>query len=343
MSKRTKNILYSSVLLVAVLVVWITRNQPGKDPVYLDGETMGTTYHVTYYDAGGRSFKKQLDSLLVLVNKAISNYDSSSEVSRFNQSKKGVRIESTYFRETLNMAAQVYKESGRAFDPTVLPLVNAWGFGPAGDAIPDSSKIDSLVSLVGFYKVRVVNDSVLKSDPRVQVDFGGIGQGIGADVMADFLRTRGISNFLVELGGEGVAAGKNLKEGRAWQVGILDPDSDPVQLSFYAELGLHDQAFSTSGNYFNYRVVNGRKFAHTIDPSTGYPVESPLLSATVLSANCTAADAWATALMVMGHEQGAEAARRAHLEILLIYSESNGTMSHYFSERISGQIKLLNP
>ena len=186
---------------------------------------MGTTYHITYFDKNNRDFKNSIDSLLVVVNKSINNYDSTSEVSRFNQSKEGITIKLPYFFPPVEKSREIFQASEGAFDPTVMPLVNAWGFGAGKRINPDSAQVDSIKTFVGFEKVRFTKDSISKSDPRVQLDFGGIGQGYGADVITDFLRSKGISNMLVELGGEGMAVGKNLKTGKSWEIGILDPNS----------------------------------------------------------------------------------------------------------------------
>jgi thiamine biosynthesis lipoprotein len=342
-SNRGKNVLYSLILLTAVFVVWMIRKPPAPEPLFIEGETMATTYHVTYFDRDRRDFSKQLDSLLVSVNLAINNYDSASEVSRFNRSARGLRIESEWFRQILAAAKEVHAKSEGAYDPTVMPLVNAWGFGPGRKLEPDSRIIDSLVLLVGLDKVRFAGDSVLKSDPRVQLDFGGIGQGFGADVLADFLEAQGVTDYLVELGGEGRAAGRHLSRGRSWNIGILDPESDPVAMSFYAELTLEEEAFTTSGNYFNYRIVDGKKISHTIDPHTGRPVERRILSATVLAPRCTPADAWATAFMVMGHERGIETARAAGLDVLFIFTGDDGAKTPYVSERIRTRVQLKQP
>jgi thiamine biosynthesis lipoprotein len=340
-SDRGKNILYSLILLTAVFVVWLIRKPPAPEPLFIQGETMATTYHVTYFHSDRRDFGKQLDSLLVSVNRAINNYDSASEVSRFNRSPRGLRIESDWFRQILSVAMEVNAKSAGAYDPTVMPLVNAWGFGPGKQMEPDARMIDSLVQLVGLDKVKFAGDSVVKSDPRVQLDFGGIGQGFGADVMADFLEAQGISHYLVELGGEGRAAGRNLSQDRLWTIGILDPDSDPVAMTFYADLSLEDQAFSTSGNYFNYRIVDGKKVSHTLDPKTGLPVERSILSATVLAPRCTAADAWATAFMVMGYEQGMEIARSAGLDVMFIYTGDDGAKTSVASDRLKTVLQFV--
>lgn len=310
-------------------------------PVVIEGVTMGTTYHITYFDPARRDFKGEVDSLLALVNKCISTYDSASEISRFNRSETGTDFRLQYLRDALKKAKEIYTASGGAFDPTVMPLVNAWGFGPTAPLALSPHKVDSLKMLVGFDRVVVCDDGVRKTDPRIQLDLGGIGQGFGADVVFEFLRSKGVRNLLVELGGEGLSAGKNLQKEKAWVIGILDPNSTVENQFFKAYVTLDDRAFTTSGNYFNYRIVNGRKYGHTIDPVTGYPVQSSLLSASVFATDCAAADAWATAFMVMGLEKAiAKLKARPELDALLIYSDEEGKVRTYVTPGIKERVIL---
>jgi thiamine biosynthesis lipoprotein len=181
----------------------------------------------------------------------------------------------------------------------------------------------------------------LKKDPRVQLDFGGIGQGYGADVITDFLKSKGVTNMLVELGGEGMAVGQNLKTKKAWEIGILDPNSTYENQFYKAYVSLSNQSFTTSGNYFNYREINGKKYSHTIDPFTGFPAQRPILSASIFTTDCITADAWGTAMMVMGHEKAMEiVAKHPELDVLLIYSTPGGKMETFVSPKIHPFVKL---
>jgi thiamine biosynthesis lipoprotein len=302
--------------------------------VKIEGETMATTYHLTYF--GSQNFKKEIDSLLIVVNKEINTYDPTSEISVFNKSKPGIRFS---FVAPLQKAREVYEASGGAFDPTVMPLVNAWGFGPQKMALPDTSEIDSIRTFVGFDKIRFSNDSLWKTDPRTQLDFGGIGQGYGADVIANFLESKGVENMFVELGGEGLAIGRNLETGKPWNIAVLDPENTD---EFKAYVSLSDRAFTTSGNYYNYREVNGQRFAHTIDPKTGYPAQTSILSVTVFAEDCTTADAWDTALMAMGHEKAIEVLKEhPELDAFIVYLTSEGSAT-YTTPGIAAQIEI-NP
>jgi thiamine biosynthesis lipoprotein len=340
MDYRKKNILYTILLLVSVFAVFLYRKNQTVG-IFIEGNTMGTTYHVTYFDAKKRNFKPAIDSLLDLVNKSINTYDSTSEVSRFNRSKDGIAVGLPYLLPPLRAAAEVFKNSQGAFDPTVMPLVNAWGFGPGKVFRMDSARVDSLKQFIGFEKVQLTQDSVMKLDARTQLDFGGIGQGYGADVITEFLKSKGITDMLVELGGEGMACGMNLDTGKPWKIGILDPNSTREKQFFKAYASLSNKSFTTSGNYFNYKEIDGRKYSHTIDPETGYSVQREILSASVFASDCTTADAWATAFMVMGHDRAVEILKqKKELDAFLVFSTSDGKIDIYMTEGISSFIEM---
>ncbi len=342
MDNRWKNALYSVLVLAAVAIVYKWRQRPNANPVRIEGETMATTYHITYFDDTQRNFKNSIDSLLIVVNQSINNYNPTSEVSLFNKSTTGFQFKLPYLLPPIKIAQQVFSDSQGAFDPTVMPLVNLWGFGYKKIQRPDSSMIDSIRNIIGFEKIRFNQDSVWKLDARSQLDLGGIGQGYGADVITDFLKSKGIKNMLVELGGEGMACGINLQSGKPWELGILDPNSTEENQSFKAYVSLTDKSFTTSGNYFNYRKVDGKKYSHTIDPQTGYPAMREILSASVFAENCTTADAWGTAIMVMGHEKAIELIKKhPELDVFLIYSTPEG-IATFATDNIRKQLKI-NP
>jgi thiamine biosynthesis lipoprotein len=313
------------------------------ESITITGNTMGTTYHITYFDRARRNFKHDIDSLLGAINRSISNYDSTSEVSRFNRSARGIAFNLPYLMEPLRVAYDVYRESGGALDLTVMPLVNAWGFGPGRELEMNQQRVDSIRSFVGFAKVQISKDSVVKLDRRVQLDFGGVGQGYGADLLARFLSSHGVTDYIVELGGEGVAAGRNKHTNRPWMIGILDPASTLDNQFFKAYVALPGGAFTTAGSYFNYREVDGKRYSHTIDPDTGYPADRHLLSVSVFASDCLTADAWDTAFMVMGHEKTIEVLH-AHpeLQALLLYTTDDGSVASYATPGIAKAIKYEN-
>lgn len=340
MNPRVKNALYTLALLLALLIVWKYRQGDGLEPVKLEGRTMGTSYHITYFDRHHRNFQLAVDSLMVLVNKSINTYDTASEISRFNRARRSFAFHLPYFLPPLKKSREVVAGSQGAFDPTVMPLVNAWGFGPKKIERPDTTEVLAVRAFVGFEKIGFDKDSLWKNDPRVQLDFSAIGQGYGADVIADFFKSKSVENFFIELGGEGVAWGKNLKENRVWEVGILDPNSDYVEQKFRAYATLNNKGYSTSGNYFNYREVDGRKYSHTIDPVTGFPVQRELLSATVFASDCATADAWATAFMSMGHIKGQEILKsHPEVDVFFIYSSPDG-LKTFASERAAAYLRI---
>ncbi len=313
-----------------------------NEPIAVDGRTMGTTYHAIYFDELGRNFRNEIDSLLLIVNRSISNYDTASEVSLFNSSRTGIENATIHFITPLRKALEIASASAGAFEPTVYPLVHSWGFGPSKNVSQlTKAQTDSILEFVGFEKMQLAENNASKSDARVQLDFGGIGQGYGADVIAHYLRSKGIKNFLVELGGEGVASGLNLQHQRDWQVGILDPHSTPEDQIFKAYVSVADRAYTTSGNYFNYRVIDGRKYGHTIDPNSGYPTTNELLSVSVFAKDCTTADAWATAFMAMGLQKTKEhLSTTTDLDAILIFSIQDGSHQTFITPGIKSAVRL---
>jgi thiamine biosynthesis lipoprotein len=341
MDLRKRNILYTVILLVSMFAVYLYRKNQAPEPMMIEGETMATTYHITYFDSKNRNFKASIDSLLIVINKSINNYDSTSEVSQFNQSERGIAINLPYLLPPIKTSAEVFRASMGAFDPTVMPLVNAWGFSHGKMLSMNQQRVDSLYEFIGFEKIKFTQDSIIKLDARVQLDFGGIGQGYGADVITEFLKARGITNMLVELGGEGMACGINANTGQPWNIGILDPNSTRDSLFFKAYVVVQDKSFTTSGNYFNYKIVDGKKYSHTIDPETGFPIQREILSASIFASNATVADAWGTAFMVMGHDKAMETLKQhPELDAFLIFTTPEGKTQTYVTPRMQSLIKL---
>ena len=329
-------------VLIFSLLIPLHPAEQAPEPIVLEGATMGTTYRVVYFDpVKQRNFDRPIDSLLIQINKSINPYDPTSEISLFNKSEAGVCVELPFLYKILKKAKRIHKQSEGAFDPTIMPLVNAWGFGPGQAFSPSEREIDSLRALVGFRYVRFSKNRIRKTRPGVQLDMGGIGQGFGADMIFNFLKDQGIEHMLVELGGEGMALGRNLKKDKPWTIGILDPNSTVDEQFFKAYVTLQDRAFTTSGNYFNYKVVGGRKFGHTIDPVSGYPVQHSLLSVSVFADDCTKADGWATAFMVMGTEKAiAKAKSLKGLDVLFMYSNAAGGISTYLTPGFEKNVTL---
>lgn len=342
-TNANKNIIYSIILLLLVAVVYLYRQNQQKPveeiiekvtgKVTLNGNTMGTTYNITYLDPSERDFKASIDSLLLVFNQSLSTYIPDSELSRFNQSDT-LFFKLPYFLPVLQSSKTVYEITEGAFDPTVGPFVNLWGFGPTGPQLKDSVNIDAMLDLVGFNKISFDSASVRKTKPGMYLDFSAIAKGYGVDVVAEFLQGKGIENLLVEIGGELVARGVNEK-GELWKVGINRPEELGRADELYSIVALENKGMATSGNYRNYYEAGGVKISHTINPATGKPVNHGLLSATVLADDCMTADAYATAMMVMGTEKAIALQKtQSLLEIFLIYSDSTGQLKSYASEGI---------
>lgn len=336
MDRNKRSRIYLIVLMLSIFAVYTYRENRPKE-VLVQGTTMGTiAYNVKYLDRKQRNFKKQIDSLLQDFNQALSTYIPDSEISTFNLKGK-VNFQLPYFYDVLEASKSVNEATDGAFDPTVGPLIDAWGFGDGKFIGPDSSQVDSLMEFVGLDKINFDNNYAVKTVPGVKLNFSAIAKGQAIDVVGDWLSTQGLKNYMVEIGGEVRARGKNI-EGAYWTIGIEVPDEKRIGGLFDA-LHLENQGMATSGNYRNFRVLeDGRKVAHTINPSTGYPKMQTLLSATVLAPNCMLADAYATACMVLGKERSiALIESDPTLECYLIYADENGDTQTYLSKGLEGK------
>lgn len=310
-------------------------------PLVFDGATMGTTYRVVLGGrAGGarvsaeqlRVLQRGVDSLLVAVNASMSTYDASSELSRFNARTDTTAIPiSAPLAEVLRVSLAVHAASDGAFDVTVGPLVDAWGFGPAArpaESLPPAVR-DSLRGVVGSALLELRGESLRKRDPRVRIDLSAVAKGYAVDMVSDWLSANGAADHLVEIGGEMQARGRNVR-GEPFRVGIEDPDPDRRRVRF--ALALSDRALASSGNYRNFVELDGVRYAHTIDPVSGAPVQHTLLAVSVLHARCADADAWATALMVVGPERAWALAEANDLDVGLLISTGPGEVSERFSD-----------
>lgn len=336
MDRNKRSRIYLIVLLIAIFVVYTYRENQPKE-VLIQGTTMGTiAYNIKYLDKKQRNFKMQFDSLLKDFNQALSTYIPSSEISTLNNAGR-VEFELPYFHEVLEASNKVHKETNGAFDPTIGQLIDAWGFGDGKLIAPDSAQVDSLLGFVGLDKISYDSEYAALDIPGVKLNFSAIAKGQAIDVIANWLTKQGMENFMVEIGGEVRTRGKNI-DGEFWTIGIEVPDEKRIGGLFDA-LHLDNQGMATSGNYRNFRVLeDGRKVAHTIDPSTGYPKMQTLLSATVLAPSCMLADAYATACMVLGKEKSIELIEAdPTLECYLIFADENGETITYLSSGLKGK------
>ncbi len=292
----------SFLVILALLALASCDNQPKK--IILKGLAQGSYYAITYYDEQGRNFQREVDSIFRAVDRSVNLWVDSSVICKVNRNEE-VELDSI-FVDNFRIAQEAARLSGGYFDPTISPIVAAWGFSAkTGDSITPQL-IDSLKQLVDYRKVRIENGKVVKENPAMQLDFNAIAQGYTSDMIASFLESRGISNYLVDTGGEIMAKG-NKPDGKPWIVGIEKPaenwDSEQV---VQTRIALRDKGLVTSGSTRKYVERNGKRYSHCIDPTTGYPVEHQLLSATVLAENSVWADALASICMVMGMERSLE-------------------------------------
>lgn len=310
------------LFLVVFLVANAMRRCEKNTYQYDEGLIFGTFYHITYKST--ESLAEEIKQQLLRFDASLSPFNDTSLITRVN---RGEPVETdAWFDHVFTASQQIYRRTGGAFDPTVSPLVNAWGFGFRQGIFPDSTQVDSLLAHVGMDKLSLDGHRVVKSDSLVTLNFSAIAKGYACDVIGRLLADRGIDDYMVEIGGEVVVSGRN-PEGNAWRVGVNRPTIEGGEAGTIEEvLQLTSGGLATSGNYRNYRVVDGKRIAHTIDPATGYPVQHSLLSATVWAPDCMTADAYATAFMVMGLERSrALADSLPGIEALFLYQHDTDT------------------
>lgn len=325
--KNIFKILFLTVLTVAsVIIIWDQQTTPYQ---HNTGFIFGTTYSITYQN--NNDLQAEIEAEMNEVDAALSPFNKRSIITAVNNNHQ-VKLNQK-FMQVFNLAENISHETDGAFDITVAPLVNEWGFGFRKGVNPTKHVIDSLRQIVGYQKVALINGKVVKKDPRINLDCSGIAKGYGSDCVANLLRRHGIENFMVEIGGEIVTAGVN-PDRVPWKIGVTKPVDNPTQQNgeLQTVLNVTDKAMATSGNYRNFYYKGGRKYAHTIDPKTGYPVQHNILSSTVIADNCATADAYATAFMVLGLNK-AKAILQRHPELMayFIYSDKNGKNTVWFS------------
>lgn len=334
-----KKLYWQLPFLVFLIVgtVFIVRQQRSTPYQHDKGQVFGTFYHITYQN--DTSLNNDILAELAKVDSALSMFNDKSIISRIN---RGEDVKTNEMFDTVfNLAENIADNTNGAFDITVAPLVNAWGFGFKTGNPPTKAAIDSLRSIVGYKKVALRNNRITKTDPRVMLDCSAIAKGYGCDVVAHLLQRHGIENYMVEIGGEVVTHGISEKR-LPWKIGVTKPadDSLAVDKELQTVLNVKNMAMATSGNYRNFYYKNGKKYAHTIDPKTGYPVQHNILSATVLAKHCAEADAYATSFMVMGLD-GAKKTLENHPELMayLIYADHKGNMQVWYSPSMKDKIQ----
>ena len=321
--------------LVIGTVIIVSRQQ--STPYQHDrGMVFGTVYHITYQSS--KSLQKDIEAELAKVDASLSPFNERSIITAVNENRD--TVVNKMFSDVFALAMKISDSTNGAFDITVAPLVNAWGFGFKGGVMPSRHQVDSLKALVGYHKVSLTNGRVSKTDPRIMLDCSSIAKGYGCDVVAKFLSAKGIDNYMVEIGGEIITRGISEKR-LPWKIGVTKPTDDSLNVNQEIQtiINVTDKAMATSGNYRNFYYKNGRKYAHTIDPSTGYPVQHNILSSTVIADDCATADAYATAFMVMGLDK-AKAILSRHPELMayFILASDDGTNKVWFSPSMKDKI-----
>ena len=328
-----------SALFLVALIVGTVFILSGSKYYTNEGQIFGTTYHITY--AGTNDLDKEIRAELQRVDDALSMFNKQSVLSKFNRNEK-YDVSNARFNDVVRLSLQLSRETDGAFDITVAPLVNEWGFGFKHRERINASKIDSLRAFVGYDKLFYEGNRLNKRDSRVTIDCGAVAKGYGVDCVARLLSSKGCTNYMVEIGGEVVVKGKNAK-GKKWTIGINKPVDDSTTTVSEVQNILHvsDCGIATSGNYRNFYYVDGRKVSHTIDPKTGQPVQHSLLSATVLTPSCAKSDALATTFMVMGLDRAkAFLAKHKDVQAYFIFADGQGKYNVWMTE---GMQKLTEP
>ncbi|MBL4594425.1 MAG: FAD:protein FMN transferase [Flavobacteriales bacterium] len=333
-----KNLFY---LIGVILLLSCGESTPSKQKMIVDGFAQGTTYKIIYISNDGINHQRAIDSMLIEIDNSLSTYQKRSLISKFNQADSIGGIDQM-FADVYTISRQVYEATDGAFDPTVAPIVNAWGFGFENLYSTDSLMIDSLLGFVDFEKIDLNKLEISKPIKGMMLDFNAVAQGYSVDVLAELLERRGVDNYLVEVGGELKAKGLNMND-TLWRIGIDRPIPDLKEREIEAIVNLDNKALATSGNYRKFYEKDGIKYSHTINPKTGYPVSHSLLSVTVVADNCGVADAYATAFMVIGLEKSKKLLdKHKDLEALLIYSNENGELQTFITDGLIDFIEL-NP
>ncbi len=298
------------------------------------GAALGTSYSIIYLSDKELDFQREIDSVFSVINQSLSTYIPTSDISEINQGSTDITVDHM-FREVFDLSKEIYSKTDGYFDPTVGALVNAWGFGPGTKVLMDSTKVDSLMGLVGLSKVQLnENNKIVKEQSNIYMDFNAIAKGYAIDRLAKMMDEKGIDDYLLEVGGELVAKGINKIKQKSWVVGIDDPQVEEGR-RLKILIDLQDKALASSGNYRKFRIdsITGKKYVHTIDPKTGYTKNANTLGVTVLANSCAVADAYATAFMAMDlNKTMSFLSNQKELEAYVIYLDKDGQTKEFMTE-----------
>ncbi len=345
---------YRRIVLLLILVVagllgwWLLT--PSLPLQHLQGQTMGTQYSIKFRhpftSEMTATIQKKVEAILERINRSMSTYDPASELSRFNQQRTTSQVAaSPELLVVLDAALKIGRKSEGAFDIMIGPLVNLWGFGPGfrSDQIPDKVTIDRLRQQTGQDRILLdlAKGTIRKHHPDIYIDLSAIAKGYAVDQIAQLFFSSGIEHFMIEIGGEVRAHGNN-EQGSAWRIGIEKPY--PHAQAIHKVLLVDDTALATSGDYRNFFEYDGKHYSHLIDPNTGWPIESQMISVTVLASQCMEADAWATALTVLGHERGLKLAEKLGLPVLFLLNQNGNIQefasSHFLSKKQDNHMQI---
>lgn len=323
-----------------IFLVFLVVGYDLNKEVRFSGETMGTTYHITVITSiftNTDILKDKIARRLNELNLSMSIYKKNSEISRFNENQNTTENSkvSDDFYQVLLTAKKLYALTEGAWDGTVNPLVDLWGFGnkiKKNTRIPGKKEIKDILAKIGFNHINILEENyIAKTNPFVALDLGSIAKGYGVDEVGLLIRRSGIDNYLVEIGGEVYASGIR-KDGKNWRIGVNTPKKDTPFDQVYKVVRLFNKALATSGDYRNFFEIDGKRYSHVIDPVTGFPVDNGIISVSIIADSCIIADGLATAVMVMGLKKGLDLIERLeNTECLIIIEEEDGILKNYAS------------
>lgn len=311
------------ILIISALLLFSCKEQPKK--TNYSGITQGSYFSITYYDESGRTFESEFDSIFDAVENSVSLWDENSIIRKVNRNEDVVVDK--VFRDNFEWAKKASEFSDGAFDATIGPLVAAWGFHYKKEMEMTPAMVDSIRQLVDFKKIEIIDNKIVKAKPNMTLDFNAVAQGYTADLIGTFLEEKGVTNYLVDVGGEIMARGGK-PNGENWIIGIEKPSENyDSERNVQLKITLKDKGIVTSGNYRKYIEKDGVRYSHSIDPKTGYPVPQNLLSATVIADNAAWADCLASICMIVGKDKALQMLEdNADIEGYLIFVDEDGTI-----------------
>lgn len=322
---------FAFILSISLLVSCSIDNKPSKYKI--KGEALGTTYNVNYYSNKKQNLKTKFDSIFDVINQSLSTYIPESDISKINKGSN-VKVDN-HFKNVFQVSKTIYQNTDGYFDPSIGIMVNAYGFGPEKyDLKLNSETIDSLMNFVG-YKYFKLEDNHIQTDLKsFYLDFNAVAKGYAVDVIADFLKQKGMQNFFVEIGGEVVTNGRDLDNDKIWNFGIETPSEKNFNRDLFYAITIQDKALATSGNYRKFKIdtTTGQRFVHTINPKTGLSEKSNVLSSSVVAETCAVADAYATAFMAMGYDKAKIIIEEYQISALLIFVDDNNNIKTFMTD-----------